>query len=152
MKEDAQASESSEIENVREFAAPRERLFELFTDPEHLSQWWGPNGFTNEFKEFDPRSGGAWRFVMRGPDGAEYEMEKRFVEVAAPERIVLDHLGPPAHRFRMTMTYADLAGRTALTWRMRFEDPAEGARIEGFLRAANEENFDRLEDYLAKSS
>jgi uncharacterized protein YndB with AHSA1/START domain len=137
-----------EIVSIRELDAPRERVFELFRDPVHLVHWWGPNGFTNEFSEFDLRPGGAWRFVMRGPDGAEYQMEKEFIEVS-PEQIVLDHLGP-MHRFRMVMTLADLAGRTGLSWRMLFEDAEEGARIEGFIRQANEENFDRLEDYLAK--
>ncbi len=145
----SEGSPGFEIVNVREFNAPRERLFELFSDPVHLVHWWGPNGFTNEFSEFDLRPGGAWRFVMRGPDGAEYRMEKLFVEVAVPERIVLDHVDS-VHRFRMTMTLAELDGRTGLTWRMLFEDAEEGARIEGFIRAANEENFDRLEDYLAK--
>ncbi|MEP7011864.1 MAG: SRPBCC family protein [Acidobacteriota bacterium] len=145
----SEGSPGFEIVNVREFNAPRERLFEVFSDPVHLVHWWGPNGFTNEFSEFDLRPGGAWRFVMRGPDGAEYQMEKEFVEVAVPERIVLDHMDP-MHRFRMTMILADLAGRTGLTWQMLFADAEEGARIEGFIRAANEENFDRLEDYLAK--
>lgn len=144
-----EGSSGFEIVSARELDAPRERVFELFSNPVHLVHWWGPNGFTNEFSEFDLRPGGAWRFVMRGPDGAEYQMEKEFVEVVGPERIVLDHLGP-MHRFRMTMTYADLAGRTGLTWRMLFEDAEEGTRIEGFIREANDENFDRLEDYLAK--
>ncbi|HEV7670741.1 MAG TPA: SRPBCC domain-containing protein [Thermoanaerobaculia bacterium] len=139
----------TEIVNTREFDAPRQRLFEVFSNPDHLMHWWGPNGFTNEFSEFDLRPGGAWRFVMRGPDGAEYEMAKEFVEVVEPERVVLDHLDP-THRFRMTMIFVEREGKTGLTWRMLFEDPAEGARIEGFIRVANEENFDRLEDYLAK--
>lgn len=137
-----------EIVNVRELDVPRKRVFAVFSDPVHLARWWGPNRFTNEFSEFDLRPGGRWKFVMRGPDGAEYPMEKEFVEVSA-DRIVLDHLDP-RHRFRMTMAFADLSGRTGLTWRMVFEDPEEGARIEGFIRSANEENFDRLEDYLAK--
>ncbi|HXU33050.1 MAG TPA: SRPBCC family protein [Thermoanaerobaculia bacterium] len=142
-------SSKFEIVSAREFSAPRERVFELFSNPDHLMHWWGPNGFTNAFSEFDLRPGGRWRFVMHGPDGAEYPMEKEFVEVVSPERVVLDHLGP-MHRFRMTMTFADLAGRTGLIWRMLFEDAEEAACIEGFLHAANEENFDRLEDYLAK--
>jgi len=145
----SEGSSGFEIVSAREFYASPERVFEMFSNPVHLVHWWGPNGFTNEFSEFDLRPGGAWRFVMRGFDGAEYQMEKEFVEVVVPEWIVLDHLGP-MHRFRMTMTFANLAGRTGLTWRMLFEDAEEGGRIEGFIREANEENFDRLEDYLAK--
>src|SRR6188472_804340 len=90
------------IVNTRVFAVPRERLFEAFSNPDHLVHWWGPKGFTNTFHEFDPRPGGAWRFVMHGPDGAEYQIEKEFIEVVKPERIVLQHL-EEVHRFRMTM-------------------------------------------------
>lgn len=139
----------TELVSSRVFDAPRARLFAAFTDPEVLASWWGPRGFTNEFQHFDLRPGGDWRFVMRGPDGREYQMTKTFVEVAAPERIVLDHHSP-MHAFRMTMTFAEAGdGRTELTWRMRFEHAAELEPIRGPLAEANEQNFDRLESRLA---
>ena len=62
-----------EIVTTRVIDAPRERVFKAWTDPEHLAQWWGPKGFTNTFQEFDMRPGGAWRFVMPGPDGVDYK-------------------------------------------------------------------------------
>src|SRR5690606_28661984 len=70
-----------EIVSSRLLHAPREEVFRAFTDAEVLARWWGPAGFANTFEEFAPRAGGAWRFVMRGPDGAEFRMAKRFVEV-----------------------------------------------------------------------
>lgn len=134
-----------EIVNTRTFDTPREQLFDAFINPAHLAQWWGPAGFTNAFHEFDPHPGGAWRFTMRGPDGQSYEMNKKFLEVVRPERIVLRH-EQANHNFTMTMTFADQAGKTLVTWRMLFEEPAE--EIRKVIEEANEQNFDRLEAHL----
>jgi uncharacterized protein YndB with AHSA1/START domain len=139
------------IVSTRLFAVPRDLLFEAFSNPDHLVHWWGPKGFTNIFHEFDFRPGGAWRFVMHGPDGAEYPMEKQFIEVVAPERIVLLHL-QDAHRFQMTMTFADDPAGTRLTWRMLFESAEENERLRGVISEANEQNFDRLEAYLGEAA
>lgn len=140
-----------EVVSTRVFAAPRELVFEAFSNPDHLVHWWGPTGFTNTFSEFDLRPGGAWRFVMHGPDGVEYQMAKDFVEVVKPERIVLQHLRP-MHRFRMTMTFAEHSGKTELTWSMLFESAAELGRVQSLITEANEQNFDRLQAYLATMS
>jgi uncharacterized protein YndB with AHSA1/START domain len=137
------APADGEIVSSRVFDASREVVFRAFTDPEVLAQWWGPKGFTNTFHEFDPRPGGAWRFVMRGPDGTEYQITKEFLEVVAPERVVLQHV-EPMHRFRMLMTFADEAGKTRLTWRMRFDAVEDAERARGAIVEANEQNFDRL--------
>ena len=138
-----------EIVSTRTLGAPREAVFHAFTDSELLAGWWGPKEFTNDFHVFEPRPGGAWRFTMRGPEGAAYEMEKAFVDVSPPERIVVDHLEPAVHRFRMTMTFEeDGPGRTRLRWHMRFEDADEAERVRAVILVANEENFDRLEAAL----
>ncbi len=135
-----------EIATSRLLDAPRERVFEAFRDPERLARWWGPKGFTNTFHEFDLRPGGAWRFVMHGPDGANYKNESVFVEVVEPERIVFDHLS--GHRFTMTITLGERAGRTEIGWRMLFATAAECARVKTFAGDANEQNLDRLEAVL----
>lgn len=137
-----------EIVSTRVFDAPRERVFQAFSDPNLLQQWWGPEGFTNSFHEFDLRPGGKWRFTMLGPDDASYPMEKAFIEVAGPERIVLEHLDP-THHFWMTILFNEEAGRTLVTWRMRFEDAAEFERVKDFISVANEQNLDRLAKLLA---
>lgn len=140
---------SPEIFSVRVIAAPRERVFAAFSDPNQLAQWWGPAGFTNTFSEFDLRPGGAWRFTMTGPDGAEYHNVSRFVEIAAPERIVFVHEGP-MHRFEMTMTFTVHEGGSRLSWRMVFDSADEVAKLGEFIAAANEQNFDRLAAHLAQ--
>lgn len=146
-----EAPSALELVSSRAFAASRERLFEAFRDPDQLVHWWGPEGFTNTFQEFELRPGGAWRFVMHGTDGVDYAIARQFVEIVSPERIVFDHLRP-MHRFRMTMTFEEAAGSTVLTWRMHFESTEELAGIEAMLQIANQQNFDRLEAHLTTRS
>jgi uncharacterized protein YndB with AHSA1/START domain len=84
-----------EITITRVFDAPRELVFEAWTDPEQVVRWFGPNGFTTTVHEMDARPGGIWRFTMHGPDGADYPNRVEFIEVVKPERLVYNH-GPDA--------------------------------------------------------
>jgi uncharacterized protein YndB with AHSA1/START domain len=131
-----------EFAHTRLIAAPRERVFEAITDPTRLARWWGPNGFTSTFQEFDLRPGGRWRFVMHGPDGAHYPNESMFVEVVAPERVVFEHLS--GHHFTMSITLTARGGQTEVGWRQVFDTAAERERIAEFVVPANEQNLDRL--------
>jgi uncharacterized protein YndB with AHSA1/START domain len=153
MKPDARDPLDSrhEIVNTREFPFPRRAVFEAFSDPRQLAQWWGPKGFTNTIREFDLRPGGAFLLTMQGPDGQKYELTKKFVEVVPAEKVVIQHL-QEGHDFRLTMTFAEDAGRTTVTWRMRFESAEELEKIRGFLLDANEQNLARLAEHLAKTA
>ncbi|HSH80500.1 MAG TPA: SRPBCC family protein [Herpetosiphonaceae bacterium] len=144
----ALASSAGEIVSSRVFDSPCEVVFRAFTDPDVLARWWGPEGFSNTFHAFDPRPGGAWRLVMRGPDGTDYEITKEFIDIVVPERIVLRHV-EPMHGFRMTMTFADESGKTGLTWRMVFDAVEDAERAREAIVEANEQNFDRLQAQLA---
>ena len=136
-----------ELTTTRVLDAPRERVFRAFSEAEHLAQWWGPQGFTNTFQEFDLRAGASWRYVMHGPNGADYPNESVVVEVVKPERIVLEHVSGP--RFRLTITLAPEAGKTRITWRMLFPSAADCDKVRGLAVPANEQNLDRLEARLA---
>jgi len=137
------AASDREIATTRVIDAPRERVFDAFSDPERLARWWGPAGFTSTFHEFDLRPGGAWRFILHGPNGANYPNESVFVEVVKPERIVFDHLSD--HWFRMTITLSTRpASQTLINWHMAFETAAERDRIRAIVTEANEQNLDRL--------
>jgi uncharacterized protein YndB with AHSA1/START domain len=137
------AQAAHEIVNSRVLAASREKIFAAFADPAVLGRWWGPKDFTNEFHTFEFRDGGAWRFTMHGPDGASYAMDHRFVEIVPGERVTVRHI-QPGHDFTLTINLAERAGGTEVTWRMRFDDPAEAARLRSFLTTANDENLKRL--------
>src|SRR5437762_13766409 len=129
MSASSQRSNAATIDAAREIVAtrvvdaPRDLVWKLWTEPEHIKRWWGPNGFTNTIHEMDVRPGGVWRFVMHGPDGTDYPNKNVFVEVVPPGRIVLDHASSP--NFRMTATFEDVGGgRTRLSVRMVFESAA----------------------------
>jgi uncharacterized protein YndB with AHSA1/START domain len=79
--------EDREVVSTRVLNAPREVVFRAFSDPKHLSQWWGPKGFRNTFHAFDLRPGGHWRVTMHGPEGTDYKNEYVLLEVTEPERI-----------------------------------------------------------------
>jgi uncharacterized protein YndB with AHSA1/START domain len=107
----------------RVFDAPREVVFAVWTDPKHVAQWWGPNGFTTTISEMDVRPGGVWRLVMHGPDGRDYKNKIVFLEVVRPERLVYKH--EPEHgtepvTFETTVTFAERGGKTEMTFRMLF--------------------------------
>jgi uncharacterized protein YndB with AHSA1/START domain len=142
------------IITTRVLNAPRELVFEAWTDPKHLAQWWGPNGFTTTTHAFDMRAGGVWRFVMHGPDGRDYQNRITYDEVVKPERIVYRHGGGDdveAVQFQVRVTFEDLGGKTKLTMRAVFPTAAERDRVikdYGADKGAMQ-TLSRLEDYVA---
>jgi uncharacterized protein YndB with AHSA1/START domain len=139
-----------EIVATRVFDAPRELMFKMWTEPEHIAQWWGPRGFTTTIYEMDVRPQGVWRFVMHGPDGADYQNKIVYLEIEGPERIVYDHVSGP--RFQSTATFEDLGGKTRLTVRMVFESAElrdKVARDFGAVEGLNQ-TLERLGERLAK--
>jgi uncharacterized protein YndB with AHSA1/START domain len=147
----AAKSGDREITATRVFDAPRELVFKLWTEPEHVAQWWGPRGFTNTIHEMDVRPGGVWRFVMHGPDGTDYLNKVIYEEVVAPERLVYKHVSGPV--FRATATFDQEGSKTKVTMTMTFETAAERDKTAKDFGAVEGlgHTFDRLEEQLAKS-
>ncbi len=134
--------DKTEIMSSRDFHFPREAVFAAFADPKCLAQWWGPTGFTNTFEKFDFQPGGEWKFVMHGPNGANYENYNVFDVIVPSERIEFEHVWAP--KFRMTMTFADLPKqRTRVVWRMKFATEELRNQIVKVAGDGNEQNFDR---------
>ena len=131
----ASESDTSDRELVirRVFDAPRELVWKAWTDPKHVANWWGPNGFTNTIHEMDVRPGGVWRLTMHGPDGTDWPNKMTFIEVVPPQRLVYDHCddvpGGEAGGFHVTATFDDQNGKTACTFRMLFKTAAERKRV-----------------------
>lgn len=139
-----------EIVTSRVFDAPRAAVYAAFADPTRVVQWWGPAGFTSTIQEFDLRPGGAWRLVLHGPDGKNYDNHSVFVAVEPEAKVVYDHL-ETMHHFRMTMIYADApGGKTLLTWTMVFPRSRENERLRDFIAQANGQNYDRLAAHLRR--
>ena len=140
-------SSDREIVTTRAFAAPRELVWRAWTEPAHLAQWWGPNGFTSTIQEMDVRPGGVWRLVMHGPDGVDYKNESIYGEVIKPERLTYLHASP---KFQATVTFAEQGGQTVVTLRMRFDTASERNRVvkkHGAIEGAIQ-TFARLGEHL----
>ncbi|WP_372660853.1 SRPBCC domain-containing protein [Cohnella sp.] len=93
----------------------RELVFEAWTNPKHVAQWWGPNGFTNTIHEMDVKPVGVWRFIMHGPDGVDYPNKIVYEEVVKPERLVYAHGSDEENdpeRFQVTITFDDQGNKT----------------------------------------
>jgi len=138
-----------EIVTIRDVNASIRYVFKAWTDPVHLSNWWGPKGFTNTFNDFDLRPGGHWSFVMHGPDGGNYPNESIFLEIQEPALISFDHVSPPV--FKVVATFEPLTDSTTrVNYRMIFNTAEERQKLMSIVPEKNEENFDRLEEELAK--
>jgi len=101
----------------RVFDAPRSLVFEAWTKPEHLARWWGPRDLTLAVCEMDFRPGGAWRFVLRAPDGSDYGFDGEYREILPPERLVYTFRfdGAPGAEAVETLTFVEKDGKTTLT-------------------------------------
>jgi uncharacterized protein YndB with AHSA1/START domain len=100
--------------------ATPELVWEAWTDPVHLAEWWGPDLFVTPRCEVDARPGGAIRIDMAGPDGVTYPMTGEFRELVRPERLVLvttpiDDGGHPLFEVLLTVTLAPEGEHTRLT-------------------------------------
>jgi uncharacterized protein YndB with AHSA1/START domain len=116
------ATADREIVISRAIGAPRELVFEAFTEERLLSRWWGPEGFTTTTRAFDFRVGGVWDFVLHGPDGTDYQEWISWTEIAPPERIALLHgefRGDP-NAFESVVTFAPDGAATRIEMRTVF--------------------------------
>jgi uncharacterized protein YndB with AHSA1/START domain len=142
-----------EVVITRTFGAPRGLLWKVYTDPKLIPQWWGPRILMTTVDRMDVRPGGTWRFIQRGPDGAEYAFNGEYREVAAPERIVntFEFEGMPGHVVLETCTLEALEGKTKMTVKSVFQSVQDR---DGMIASGMEwgmvETHDRLEELLKK--
>ncbi|MEP7086172.1 MAG: SRPBCC domain-containing protein [Gemmatimonadota bacterium] len=133
--------------------APRELVWKMWSELRHLDRWWGPAGFTTTTHEFAFVEGGAWRFVMHGPDGTDYPNRIVFREIDPPSRIAYDNCwdlpGAPVD-FTAVLALDTDGARTKLSLRMTFTD-AESFRkaveLYGVLDGGTQ-TLDRLAEYV----
>ncbi len=102
---------------------PRDLVFEAFTEVRHLSQWWGPKGFTTTTRTFEFSKGGVWEFTMHGPDGTDYPNWIQWTEIRAPEVIVLRHGEGPddPEQFSSTFFFEERTDGTQVILRSEFK-------------------------------
>ena len=138
-----------EITITKIFNAPRELVFDAFTQAEHVKHWWGPNGFTNTIFKMDVKPGGEWEFIMHGPDGKDYKNRSVFQVVDRPNKLVFLHESGP--KFKTTVTFeVEPGNKTKLHFQMVFDTQElrdrtikEQGAVEGLTQTLG-----RLEKYL----
>ncbi|UKS25474.1 SRPBCC family protein [Paenibacillus sp. HWE-109] len=149
------AIEGRELTVKRVLSAPRELVFQTWIDPQHLSNWWGPQGFTITIQAIDVKPGGVWRYIMHGPDGIDYDNKITYIEVIRPERLVYSHGDfEEDEQFRVTVTFAEQGNTTELTMSSLFKSAEELEMVVkqyGAVEGAKQ-TLDRLEEELAKLS
>src|SRR5712691_7971680 len=140
-----------QIVMTRVFDAPRRLVFEAMTKPEHLVRWFGPHGWTLAVCQIDFRPGGAWRFVLRGPDGRDMGMRGVYQEITPPERFVStesfdDYPGESLN----TLILSEKDGKTTFTITVRYaSQEIRDTVIKSGMEHGAAECYDKLAEMLA---
>ncbi|TWI61884.1 uncharacterized protein YndB with AHSA1/START domain [Pseudoduganella lurida] len=142
-----------EIVLTRTLQAPRELVFDAFTDPAQVGKWWGPRGYSVAIDSMEARPGGSWRFEMTGPDGKLWPNLIEYSEVVRPERLVYRHGsgadGDPG--FAVRVTFEDAGnGATLLTMHTVFASAETLAAVKKFgAEELGNQTIDKLAAFLA---
>lgn len=145
----------NELYITRIYQAPVKTVWEAWTDPQQVAQWWGPRGFTLTTHSKDLRAGGNWIYTMHGPDGTDYPNRTFYYEVEPYAKLVYDHGAsedrPPL--FRVTVFFTELKGKTKMEMTMSLATAEAAQEIKKFIKqAGGESTWDRLAEYLGKTT
>jgi len=130
--------------------APVNLVWEVWTNPEHIKNWWGPNGFTNTIYKMDVTAGSEWEFTMHGPDGNNFNNRSVYREIIPFEKIVFDHVSAP--KFTATIIFAAQGNTTTINWHMLFETKELFEQVVKVFKAdeGQKQNIEKLNAYLAQ--
>lgn len=137
-----------ELVITRVLNAPVELVWEVWTNADHIKNWWGPNGFTNTINKMDLKPGGEWNLVMHGPDGKDYKNKTVFKKVVKYKKIVYEHVSVP--KFTATIEFEKQKTKTFLKWQMLFETKEEFIQTVKTFKADEglKQNVSKLEAYI----
>jgi PhnB protein len=137
-----------ELVITRLLNAPVSLVWEVWTNPEHIKNWWGPNGFTNTISKMDVQKNGEWDLIMHGPDGTDYKNKSVFKEVVKNKKIVYEHISSP--RFLATIDFESQGEKTLINWHMLFESKEQFIQVVKTFKADEgmKQNADKLQQYL----
>ncbi|MES1215511.1 MAG: SRPBCC domain-containing protein [Bacteroidota bacterium] len=137
-----------EIKISRLFNAPIELVWEVWTNPEHIKNWWGPNGFTNTISKMDIQDGGEWDLVMHGPDGTNYKNKSVFRKIIKHKQIIYEHVTAP--KFISTIDFESRGETTFINWHMLFETKEQFIQVVKTFKADEglKQNVEKLDHYL----
>lgn len=132
----------------RKLNAPIELVWEVWTKPEHIANWWGPNGFSNTITTMEVFPGGQWNLTMHGPDGTDYDNKSIFREIVLYKKIVYEHISYP--RIIATIEFEEQGDQTIINWHMLFDSPEEFVKVVKTYKADEglKQNLEKLGVYL----
>ncbi len=134
--------------------APRELVWDAWTQPEQVRHWWGPDGFTQSIHEMEVKPGGVWRFMMHGPDGTDFPNKIVFREVVKPERLSYDHSSDDANdlsSFSTVVIFEDRGDKTFIKMTSTFTKKEDRDRVvkEYGALEGGKQHLRRLDEYTA---
>jgi uncharacterized protein YndB with AHSA1/START domain len=137
-----------EISISRLLNAPIDLVWEVWTNPEHIKNWWGPHGFTNTITTMDVAPEGTWDLVMHGPDGTDFINHSIFKEVVKHKKIVYEHVSWP--KILATIEFESRGNKTFIQWHMLFESKEELIKVVKMHQADEglKQNIEKLAKYL----
>ena len=137
-----------ELRISKVLSAPIELVWEVWTDPEHIKNWWGPDGFTNTISKMDFRENGEWELVMHGPDGTDYRNKNIFREIIEHRKIVYEHVTGP--KFVATINFTSEGNKTKIEWHMLFATREEFIQTVKTFKADEglKQNLSKLDAYV----
>ena len=137
-----------ELRISRLLDAPVELVWEVWTNPEHIKNWWGPDGFTNTITKMEIKPGGEWNLIMHGPDGTDYKNKSVFKEIIKHKKFVYEHISGP--KFLATVTFESRGNQTFLEWHMLFRTKEEFIQTVKMFKADEglKQNIAKLNIYL----
>ena len=144
-----------EIVFTRWISAPAREIWNAWTNPDSLAQWFGPNGFTVTTHEAVMKQGGNWTYTMHGPDKIDYPNHMAYSTFVPPSRLEYDHAEIPGDEpiCHTTVTMEDHGSRTRFTMQMLF--PSMQARDEIISQCnaieGGNQTLDRLEAFLSNA-
>jgi uncharacterized protein YndB with AHSA1/START domain len=146
------ATAERELVVTRIIDAPRHLVFQAWTEPEQVANWWGPQGFVTTHCDMDIRVGGAFRCCMRSPVGTNHWKRGVYREIVDQERIVFtfaweDAAGNPGHELLTTVTFEDHGDKTRLTLHQANFETVE---IRDDHRGGWASCFERFAEYMTQ--
>jgi uncharacterized protein YndB with AHSA1/START domain len=147
--------EGDELVFEKVFDAPRDLVWKVMNDPDRVTNWWGPHGYTTTVEEMDVRVGGKWRWINHTTGGEDVPFKGEYLEVDPPRRIVQTEIfDVPGFDDKVainTVTLEDMGTKTKFVARSRFPsvEDLEGALATGMIGGALQ-SYDRLADEIAK--
>jgi len=112
-----ESTKDREVIVTRRFHAPRDVVFRAFAEPDLIAKWWGPRGFRMTIHEMNFSVGGVWRFIMHGPDGADFPTRIVYSEIEPPRRIAyVESPDGEEPRLEAAVTLDEADGKTTVTF------------------------------------